>query len=99
MGSSSRVAGGDSARDSGIQVVRMLGAGEHARERIPAGAPASSCGAADRARAGGNDADGPPGPRRSVELVRPPLSRNLWGPVFAPHLAQHRAALADGDVG
>jgi len=31
---------------------RSQGDDEHARERIPAGAPASSCGAADRARAG-----------------------------------------------
>jgi len=31
---------------------RSQGDDEHARERIPPGVPASSCGAADRARAG-----------------------------------------------
>src|SRR5713101_1060868 len=33
---------------------RSQGADEHVRERIAAGAPASSCGAADRASAGGD---------------------------------------------
>ena len=47
------------ARYSVIQAVQMLGADEHRSERI-VDARASS--------AGGNNADGPPGRRRSADL-------------------------------
>src|SRR5260370_35509686 len=51
---------------------RSGGDDEHARERIPAGDPTSSCGAADPARAGGDDGF-------SAALVVPPESPDSAG--------------------